>query len=190
MIYFLRNLMVVTFFVAATLFSSCSWAADAAQPPKIAVINMQKVVKESKTGQKATAQLNQQFERLQKLLQAKRDALKAFKDDLDKRAPLMNADARADKEREYEKMLRDFKDQSDDAQFEMRQAEAKVMDPILKALDKIVTKIGEGGNYSLILENNMPGIYYVSPTIDITDSVIRAYNQEGGAQPAPASKSK
>ena len=84
-------------------------------------------------------------------------------------------------------MMRDFKDQSDDAQFEMRQAEAKVMNPILKVLEKVVTKIGENGNYSLILENNMPGLYYVSPTIDITDTVIKAYDQDVTA-PAPKSK--
>jgi outer membrane protein len=144
---------------------------------------MQKVVKESKVGQKATAQLNQQFERLQKVLQAKQDALKAFKDDIEKKAPLMNEEARTEKELEYKKMLREFKEQSDDAQLEMRKAEAKVMEPILKVLEKVVTKMGESGGYSLILENNMPGLYYVAPTIDITDSVIKAYDQESAAQP-------
>lgn len=167
---------------------SFSGAADAGTP-KIAVINMQKVVKESKVGQKATAQLNQQFERLQKILQSKQDALKAFKDDLEKKAPLMNEEARTEKELEYKKMLREFKEQSDDAQLEMRKAEAKVMEPILKVLEKVVTKIGESGGYSLILENNMPGLYYVSPAIDITDSVIKAYDQESASQ-SQSSKTK
>uniref|UniRef100_UPI00404ACB73 OmpH family outer membrane protein n=1 Tax=Dissulfurimicrobium sp. TaxID=2022436 RepID=UPI00404ACB73 len=167
---------------------SFSGAADVIVP-KIAVINMQKVIKESKAGQKATAQLNQQFERLQKMLQAKQDALKAFKEDFEKKAPFMNEEARNEKELEYKKMLREFKEQSDDAQLDMRKSEAKVMEPILKVLEKVVTKIGESGGYSLILENNMPGLYYVAPAIDITDSVIKAYDQESAAQPQ-SSKTK
>lgn len=151
----------------------------AAEPPqtKIAVINMQKVVRQSAAGQKAMEQLNQRFEELQKQLQASQDELKAYKEDLEKKAPLMNEEARGDKEREYKKMVRDFKDKSEDAQFEMRQAESKTMEPILKDLEKVVTKIGQERSYTLILENNMPGVYYVEPSIDITDEIIKACDE-------------
>ncbi|MGB9712558.1 MAG: OmpH family outer membrane protein [Dissulfurimicrobium sp.] len=186
---FVRNLMLILFFGSICLVPSFSEAAEASAAPKIAVINMQKVVRESKVGRKATSQLNQQFEHLQKILQAKQDAIKAFKDDFEKKAPLMSEEARTEKELEYKKMVRDFKEQSDDAQLEMRKAEAKVMEPILKVLEKVVTKIGESGGYSIILESNMPGLYYVSPAIDITDSVIKAYDQESAGQSQP-SKSK
>jgi len=90
----------------------------------------------------------------------------------------MNEAARAEKEREYKKALRDFKDQSDDAQFEMRQAENKRMEPILKELEKVVIRIGKEGGYTLILENNMPGIYFIDSGIDITNEVIKAYDNE------------
>lgn len=170
---------MATVLIAAGLFfvpvSMCM-----AESGKIAVITMQKIVKQSQSGKKATEELQKKFESLQKSLQQKQDALKAFKEDMDKKASLLSEEARAEKEREYKKMLREFKEQSDDAQFEMRQAEAKVMEPILKTLEQVVTKIGESGGYALILENNMPGIYYVSPTIDITDEVIKAYDKEQG----------
>ncbi len=90
----------------------------------------------------------------------------------------MNEAAKAEMEREYKKALRDFKDTSDDAQFEMRQAESKSMEPILKELEKVVGRIGEKGGFSLILEKNMPGIYYVAPDTDITDEVIKTYDTQ------------
>ncbi len=151
-----------------------------AETGKIAVIAMQQIVKQSKAGKKATEELQIKFESLQKSLQQKQDVIRAYKEDMDKKASLLSEEARAEKEREYKKMLREFKEQSDDAQFEMRQTEAKVMEPILKTLEQVVTKIGESGGYELILESNMPGIYYVSPTIDITDEVIKAYDKEQG----------
>ncbi|MCK4604162.1 MAG: OmpH family outer membrane protein [Deltaproteobacteria bacterium] len=156
----------------------CSVTAGEAAQVKIAVINMQKVVRKSVAGQKAMEKLNNKFESLQKQLRAKQDELKAFKEDLEKKGPLMNEDAKAEKEREYKKALRDFKDQSDDAQFEMRQAESKSMEPVLKELEKVVTRIGEEGGYTLILEKNIPGIYFNASNVDITDEVIKAYDNE------------
>lgn len=156
----------------------CSVTAGETAQAKIAVINMQKIVRKSVAGQKAMEELNKKFESLQKKLKVKQDELTAFKDDFEKKGSLMNEDAKAEKEREYKKALRDFKDQSDDAQFEMRQAESKSMEPVLKVLEKVVTRIGEEGGYTLILEKNMPGIYFNTSNIDITDEVIKAYDNE------------
>ncbi|PXF57707.1 MAG: hypothetical protein C4B58_08940 [Deltaproteobacteria bacterium] len=156
----------------------CSVTAEETVQVKIAVINMQNVVRKSVAGQKAMKKLNKKFEGLQKKLKAKQDELKAFKEDLGEKAPLMNEDAKAEKEREYKKAIRDFKDQSDDAQFEMRQAESKSMEPVLKELEKVVTSIGEKGGYTIILEKNMPGIYFNASEVDITDEVIRAYDNK------------
>ncbi len=156
----------------------CSVTAEETAYVKIAVINMQKVVRKSVAGQKAMEKLNNKFESLQKQLRAKQDEINAFKEDIEKKGPLMNEAARAEKEREYKKAFRDFKDQSDDAQFEMRQAETKSMEPILKELEKVVSRIGEEGGYTLILEKNMPGIYFNASNVDITDEVIKAYDNE------------
>lgn len=156
----------------------CSVTAEETAQVKIAVINMQKVVRKSVAGQKATEKLNKKFESLQEKLRAEQDEIKVFKEDLEKKGPLMNEDARAEKEREYKKAIRDFKDQSDDAQFEMRQAESKSMEPVLKELEKVVSHIGEKQGYTLILEKNMPGVYFIDSGIDITDEVIKAYDNE------------
>ena len=168
--------MLLVFLLSVVL--CCSVTAEETSQVKIAVINMQKVVRKSIAGQKAMEKLNKKFESLQKQLRDKQDEIKAFKEDLEKKGPLMNEAAKTEKEREYKKALRDFKDQSDDAQFEMHQAESKSMEPVLKELEKIVTRIGKEGEYTLILETNMSGIYFNAPDVDITDEVIKAYDNE------------
>ncbi len=157
---------------------------------KIAVLNMQKVVKQSEKGKSATAELEKKFESLKKELQAEQDRIKAFKDDIEKKASLLSDEAKAQKEIEYRKMLRDFKDSSENAQFQMKQAEARVMEPLLKSLEKIVNRIAESGAYTMILESNMPGIYYFSPTIDITPDIIKVYDQEAGSPVSKPSSKK
>ena len=156
----------------------CNVTAGETPQAKIAVINMQKVVRKSVAGQKAMEKLNKKLDSLQEKLRAKQDELKAFKEDLEKKGPLMNEAARAEKEREYKKAFRDLQAEKEDAQFEMRQAETKSIEPVLKELEKVVTRIGDEGGYTLILEKNMPGIYFNASNVDITDEVIKAYDNE------------
>lgn len=169
----------VGFVVGITIFFLVSLTSSSfAQTKTIAVIDMQKVVRTCKAGKKAMKELSKKFESLKRQLQAKQKELQAFKQDLEKKGPLMSEEARAQKERQYKKMLREFKDKSDDAQYEMRQAEAKKMEPILKKLEKVVNKIGKEKQYLIILEKNMPGLYYVAPGADITQEVIKIFDSQ------------
>ncbi|MBW1670639.1 MAG: OmpH family outer membrane protein [Deltaproteobacteria bacterium] len=156
----------------------CSVTAGETAQAKIAVINMQKVVRKSVAGQKAMEKLNKKLTNLQKQLRDKQDEINAFKEDIEKKGPLMNEAARAEKEREYKKAFRDLQDEKEDAQFEMRQAETKSMEPILNELEKVVSHIGEEGGYTLILDKNMPGIYFINSDVDITEEVIKAYDNQ------------
>jgi len=61
--------------------------AEETSQVKIAVINMQKVVRKSASGQKAMKELNKKFESLQEKLRAEQDKIKAFKEDLEKKGP-------------------------------------------------------------------------------------------------------
>jgi outer membrane protein len=156
----------------------CSVTAGEAAQVKIAVINMQKVVRKSIAGQKAMEKLNKKLKSLQEQLRTKQDEINAFKENIEKKGPLMNEAARAEKDREYKKAFRDLQDEKDDAQFEMRQAETKGMEPILNELEKVVSRIGEEGGYTLILDKNMPGIYFINSDVDITEEVITAYDNQ------------
>ena len=168
--------VLLVFLLTAVL--CCSVIAEETAQVKIAVINMQKVVRKSVAGQKAMEKLNKKLKILQKQLRAKQDEINAFKEDIEKKGPLMNEAARAEKEREYKKAFRDLQDEKEDAQFEMRQAETKSMEPILKELEKVVSRIGEEGGYTLILDKNMPGIYFINSDVDITEEVIKAYDNQ------------
>ena len=168
--------VLLVFLLTAVLCRSV--IAEETAQVKIAVIDMQKVVRKSVAGQKAMEKLNKKLKNLQKQLRAKQDEINAFKEDIEKKGPLMNEAARAEKEREYKKAFRDLQDEKEDAQFEMRQAETKSMEPILKELEKVVSRIGEEDKYTLILDKNMPGIYFINSDVDITDEVIKVYDDQ------------
>ncbi len=155
----------------------CLASLAMAKELKIGVVDLQQVVRRSEAGKEALAKLQKKFETLRQQLQNKEQELKRFKDDLEKKAPLLSPEARQEKERQYQKMLREFQAQREDAQYEMRQAEQKALQPILKDLEQVVKQMAEKEGYDLILEKKMPGVYWTSPAIDLTDHIVELYNQ-------------
>ncbi len=169
-----RFFTLVAVLVFATAFMpslSC-----AASDMKIGVINMQQVVRGSKAGKDAMAKLQKKFEKVQKSLKAKQDKLKKLKKEFDQKASLMNEESRIKKQRQLQRKFAEYKQDEEDAKVEMQQEEAKLMEPIVKKLEKVVAKIGKEEKFTLILEKNMPGMYYISPNIDITQKVIKKFN--------------
>jgi outer membrane protein len=150
--------------------------SQAAQDIKIAVINMQQVVRGSQAGKRAMKMLQKKFDSVQKKLKAKQDKLKAFKKDIEQKASLMNEESRIKKQRQLQRQFAEYRQDEEDAKVEMQQEEAKLMEPIVKQLEKIITKMGKDEKYTLILEKNMPGMYYISPAVDITEKVIKKIN--------------
>ncbi|NPA49339.1 MAG: OmpH family outer membrane protein [Thermodesulfobacteria bacterium] len=152
------------------------FVSTASAEVKIAVIDLQAVVRKSEAGQEALKKLQAKFEVLRQHLKAKEEELRKFKEELEKKAPLLSPDIRQQKEREYQKMLREYQAQREDAQFEMKQAEEKALQPIMKDLEKIVKEMAQKEGYDLILEKRMPGVYWTSERIEITDHVVKLYN--------------
>ncbi len=158
------------------LFFVGAFVSTALAEVKIAVIDLQAVVRKSEAGQEALKKLQAKFETLRQKLQAKEEELRKFKEELEKKAPLLSPDVRQQKEREYQKMLREYQAQREDAQFEMKQAEEKALQPIMKDLEKIVKEMAKKEGYDVILEKRMPGVYWTSQQIEITDHVVKLYN--------------
>jgi Skp family chaperone for outer membrane proteins len=85
--------------------------------------------------------------------------------------------AREDKRKEFERKGRELKYLYEDFAEEMGKAEAEEKKKILKELEVIVKRIGREGNYHLILETRSGGIMYFSGVIDLTDQLIKEYDE-------------
>ena len=59
----------------------------------------------------------------------------------------------------------------------MRKAQEKEKKRMLKELGKVIEKIGSEENFTLIIEKRAGGVLYWADSIDITEKVIRAYEQ-------------
>ena len=174
----MKRIVVVFVFVAAfsLVLSSASPVVAQTANPRIAYIDLQKILVESDKGKEAKKSLGDEFEKLKKTLSQKQDELQKLKDSLEKQASTMSPDTRTDKEKQYQSKLKDYQRLQGDYEGELRQKEQELFQKILKELEEVVKGYGDSEKYTLILERSQAGILYGAATIDVTDKVIALYN--------------
>jgi outer membrane protein len=157
--------------------------AESPATPKLAYVDLQKVMMESEKGKEAKKSLTDEAEKLKKTLNQKQEELQKLKDTIERQGATMTAEARADREKQYQTKLKDYQRIASDYQTELQQKDMEFTTRILKELEEIIRFMGETDKYTLILEKSQAGILFATPSIDITDRVISRYN-ESAKKPA------
>ena len=145
--------------------------------PKIGLIDLQKCLQESKDGQKVVKILKKKKDDFQKRIDTMQREIMELKKTLEKQAMMLSMDAKEDKKRIIERKDRELRYLIKDLNEEMVRAQEKEKKRIFKELEKIIKEIGSEENYALIMEKQVGGVLYWSKSIDITDRIIKAYDQ-------------
>jgi outer membrane protein len=154
-----------------------SGSALGAEALKVGVVDIQQFQKTSKQFQKIGAELKQKFDQMQKKLDQEKTALQEFEEEFTKQSMMLSLDAKEDKKRELEKKRRYYKYLYEDYTAEMKNAERDATRMVGKELEKAVRKIGDKEKFTMILEKRMVGLLYFADKIDVTDQVVKLYDQ-------------
>ncbi len=144
---------------------------------KIAFINVREIMKNSTAGKKASEELKKVAEKKQAEIGALEKEIQAFKSDLEKKSSIMTAQARRDKETEYQKKLRDYELMVRDANTELANLDKDMFEKLFPEILKVVNTIAEKEKYTLVLDiASMPMPYY-DKSRDISKRVVEEYNK-------------
>jgi Skp family chaperone for outer membrane proteins len=94
----------------------------------------------------------------------------------------MTADARRDKQEQFDRKRRDAARAADDYQKELEKREATLLQKVLQEMGGIIERVGKEKNYFMIVEKRNAGVLYATADADLTDEVIRAYDREAGSK--------
>jgi outer membrane protein len=144
---------------------------------RVGVVDLQRCLQESKEGQKVTQILKKKKEVLQRQLDTRQKELFDLRKDLEKQAMMLSMNAQEDKRRTIERKTRELEYFFKDLNEEMIRAQEKEKQRILNELGKVIEKIGSGEGFILIMEKRAGGVLYRAESLDITEKVIRAYDQ-------------
>lgn len=146
------------------------------QEGKIGVIDLQQVVAGSKAGKAAKAQFEGEFKQKQQIIESKMAQLDRLKNEFIQNGPVMNEATRKQKADQIEQLDKELQRSRADFRDELQKKDLELLEKIFKDLDGILKSIGNSEGYTVILERGQGGVVFASPTIDITQKVIQAYD--------------
>jgi outer membrane protein len=169
----------ITFFIIVlSLFAFKTEGADL----KIGYVDLNKALFESNKGKRATKILDDMLNSKKAVVLKKEKEIKKLEQELDIQDSILNPKSRKDKKDQLDKLYRDYRRMGKDFQGELQKKEAELTQEIQKDLIEVVNKIGEKEGYSIIFERRVSGMLYSQKKFDITEKVIKKYNEIANAK--------
>ncbi|HLK69716.1 MAG TPA: OmpH family outer membrane protein [Bryobacteraceae bacterium] len=187
--------------VSAVMFAISAWAqtpAPAPAPPaagknpiRVATIHIQNAIIQTKEGQKAASDLQAKYLPRRQELEKKQSDITAIQNQMRTGSATMSDAAKAKLQRDYDTNSKEFKRNADDFEAEVQQEENKIMNGLGQKLMDVVIKYATQNSIAVVVDvsSQSSNVLWADPAIDITNEVIKLYDQahpSAGAPPAPA----
>ena len=154
-----------------------------ASAQRIAVIDMQGAILQTKDGQQAAAELRKKYDPVQQSLTKRGQDLQAKQADYQKSVATMSPEAKTAAERDMQQLETTLQRDSDDAKNDAQADQNKMLQPILQKLQAVLDKYAAEKKITMIvdLSSRPNNLLFASADSNITNDVIALYNQQAGA---------
>lgn len=174
----IKNVIRVFVVLTVLLFGAhASLAADM----KLGVMNVQKIIVTCKAGKEAKERFDVKMKDLQSSFKEEEEGLKKLQDEIKKKSSAWSEEKKAEKVREFQKNGRELQAKTEDARFEMKQMQDKELEPILKALEKVVEKYRKDKGYTMIFDSKN-GVISFDPSVDLSDAIVKLLDKAMAAK--------
>lgn len=181
---------VVTLILAAPLLS---WAQA---PKKPASINVQSAILSTKEGQKAAQELQNKFNSRRQALEKRQSDLAALQSRMRSGSATMSQQAKEKLIADIDTQTKAWNQDTQDFNAEIQQEQGKIMNEVGQKMLEVIDKYATAHGILLVADVSNPRspVLWVDPSDDITNDIIRQYDQAhplpeaAPATPTPAPK--
>jgi len=159
--------------------------AQSSAPARVAVIDVNKVLSSSTAGKVAAAKLKQLQEDKMARAQKLDEEIKTLDNDINTKKISLSEEKLADMTKQLSDKKIAMQRFAQDADRELGEARDRVMAELNQKIMPVVDQIGKEMGLAAIFNKFESGLIYASDAIDITDVVIKRFND---AQVAPAAQ--
>jgi outer membrane protein len=160
--------------------------AQTAAPARVAVIDVQKVLAQSTAGKAA-------LERLKKMQDERVARAKKMDEEVQALDAQINQKKMSLSEEKLAEMTKDLSDKkismqryAQDADREVQEARDRSLQELEKQIMPLINQIGKEMGFAAIFNKFESGLVYASDAIDITDMVVKRFNEMPAAASTPA----
>jgi outer membrane protein len=151
---------------------------------KFAYVDLQRALLEVNEGREAKKRLQVVLDTKQKELDKEQDALKKEKDTLDKQGAMMSEEVMKQKQIDLQQKLFALAQKWEKGKAEMAQNERTELQKIFQRMDPIIAQIAQREGFTMVFEKTDSGLVYAPASLDITNELVRMYNDTHKGGPA------
>jgi outer membrane protein len=157
--------------------------AFSADPVKIGVVDLQKILETSNFGKAAQNELKVQRDKMQADMKQRGSEIQEIESRMQREAMVMSKETREEKEREHRIKVSDFQALQRKYQGDLQEIERKLMGRLQTEITSLVSDIAKKDGYLLVISNI--GVIYSLPSTDLTERLIQELNAKSGKKAGP-----
>lgn len=166
---------------------SLALPAAASAEVKVGYVDYQRILLEVNDGKAAKERLQKWLDGQQKQIDREQEALRKEKELLDKQASAMSEETRIQKATDLQKKVFELAQKWEKARAEAANRERQEMEPIVQKIDEVIASIAARDGLGFVFEKRESGIVFALSQYDLSNEVIRTYNNTKGKK-APVAK--
>ena len=179
----MRSTKVIFMTGLAVLLLLAGGPAFSADPVKIGVVDLQKILETSNSGKAAQNELKVQRDKMQADMKQRGNEIQEIESRMQREAMVMSKETREEKEREHRIKVSDFQALQRKYQSDLQEVERKLMGQLQNEITNLVSDIAKKDGYLLVISNI--GVIYSLPSTDITERLIQELNAKSGKKAGP-----
>lgn len=151
--------------------------AQTTAPARIAVINVQRVLAESESGKAALEKLRKMQEERTAKLKKMDDEIRVLDTELSQKRMSLSAERIAEMQKQISDRRILLQRAGQDAERELGEARDRELQAMEAQIMPLIDELGKEMGFAAIFNKFESGLVYASPAIEITDTVIKRYNE-------------
>lgn len=154
-------------------------------PVKVATLFAQNAIISTQEGQKASAALNAKFAPRKDEFARKQTELQSLRDQLKRGQATMSADVKARLNQAIDDKTKEMQRLGEDSQDALEQEEGAMLQQLGEKLLEVVRDYASRNGFAVVIDVSLPNgpVLWASPSVDITNDIVKLYDQ---AHPAVA----
>jgi len=171
--------------------SAASTPAGAAGGTRVGTINIEQAIFATNEGQRDFDALNKKLEPKQNELKGMNDEIDGLQKQLNTQGDKLNEEARAILIKQIEQKKKSLDRAVQDAREDAQNQQNEIAQRILQKMAPIVVKFAGDNGFGMIIDTSNPWpngpVLWYGPSVDITKTVVDAYNVQSGVPAPPVS---
>lgn len=167
-------------FVLLALGALLVWGTAAQDEPiKIGIVDIDQAISSTDEGKAAREEFARKQREAEQQMQPLMDRYKGVEEELKAKKFVLSEEALFQKQLDLAEMRNLIQNKVKELEGQLQVDQKRLEGPLTAKLVDIITDVGKTQGFTLILRRGTPGVLYTREALDVTDLIIKRYNQKG-----------